>query len=191
MHSNNDFYDKGIFNADKAKEAYFKMMKQFNFPIPKSFEGDDFWAIDFGLGDFIHAGMAGVFWINENHKQGGYLGHEIFLLPGQMIVEHAHAACSDCPPKRESWLVRHGSIYSFSVRDKALGFPKGVNIPESQKPSTTVNSAFLIEQGGVDTLNEAEAKHFMMAGPEGAIVTEFGTFHNNEGLRFSNSKVKF
>lgn len=191
MHTNEEFYNNGEFDASKAKQAYLAMMERFGYPVFESFKGDDLWAIDFSLGDFVHAGMAGIFWSNENHDGGGYLGHEIFLLPGQMIVEHAHVACSTCPPKRESWLVRHGSIYSFSVQDTPKGFPEGVEIPTSQQESATVNSAILVEAGGIDALNEAEAKHFMMAGPEGAIVTEFGTFHDNEGLRFSNPKVKF
>jgi hypothetical protein len=189
--NNQDFYTNGTFDAEKAKQAYFDLMNHFNYPIFKQFKGDDFWAIDFALGDFVNAGMGGIFWTNENHEGGGYLGHEIFLLPGQMIVEHAHVECDTCPPKRESWLVRHGSIYSFSVQDTPKGFPEGVEIPASQKPTATVNSAILVPAGGIDHLNKAKAKHFMMAGPEGAIVTEFGTFHDNAGLRFSNPKVKF
>jgi len=189
--NNQDFYTNGTFDAAKAKQAYFDLMKHFGYPTFDQFKGDDLWAIDFALGDFVNAGMGGIFWANENHKDGGYLGHEIFLLPGQMIVEHSHVACDTCPPKRESWLVRHGSAYSFSVQDSAKGFPEGVKIPASQKDSSTVNSAILVPTGGIDHLNKAEAKHFMMAGPEGAIVTEFGTFHDNAGLRFSNPKVKF
>jgi len=189
--TNKDFYTNGKFDGAKAKQAYFDLMKHFGYEPFDQFKGDDLWAIDFALGDFVNAGMGGIFWANENHDSGGYLGHEIFLLPGQMIVEHAHVKCDTCPPKRESWLVRHGSIYSFSVQDKPKGLPKGVEIPASQKDTATVNSAILVPRGGIDHLNKAEAKHFMMAGPEGAIVTEFGTFHDNAGLRFSNPKVKF
>ena len=189
--TNKDFYNNGEFDGAKGKQAYFDMMKRFGYPIMESFKGERLWAIDFGLGDFTNAGMGGVFWINENHEKGGYLGHEIFLLPGQMIVEHAHVNWKTCPPKRESWLIRHGSVYSFSVQDKPKGFPKGVEVPKSQKEFLTCNSAILVPEGGVDTLNKGEAKHFIMAGPEGAIVTEFATFHDNEALRFSNPNVKF
>ncbi|MBT8036999.1 MAG: hypothetical protein KJO21_05595 [Verrucomicrobiae bacterium] len=191
MHTNKDFYKGNEFDASQGKQAYLDLMKRFGYPILESFKGEQLWAIDFGLGDFTHAGMGGVFWVNENHEGGGYLGHEIFLLPGQMIVEHSHVNCQTCPPKRESWLVRHGSIYSFSVQDQPKGFPKGIEIPQSQRESATCNSAILVPQGGTDTLNKDEAKHFIMAGPEGAIVTEFATFHDNDALRFSNPNVKF
>ena len=43
----------------------------------------------------------------------------------------------------------------------------------------------------MDALNRETAKHFMLAGPEGAIVTEYATFHDNDGLRFTNPDVKF
>ncbi|MGE5611671.1 MAG: hypothetical protein ACM359_20655, partial [Bacillota bacterium] len=86
---NEDFYKDGKFQADKAKEAYFAMMKRFGYPIPQSLK-EGMWATDFSLGDFAHAGMAGIFWYND--KDTSVFAHEIFLLPGQMIVEHAHVA---------------------------------------------------------------------------------------------------
>ena len=191
-YENKDFYKDGKFDAAKAKQAYYALMKRFNYPIYPALKTDQFWAVDFSLGDFVNVGMGGVFWANFNHKGGGYLGHDIFLLPGQMIVEHSHSKVPGiCPPKRESWLIRNGSVYSFSVKDKPTGFPEGVKIPESQKGFTTVNSCRLVKAGEVDTMNGDCKKHFIMAGPEGAIVTEFATFHSNDGLRFTNPKVKF
>lgn len=195
---NSEFYKNGKFDSVKAKEAYFDLMRSFNYPIYDCFKGDDLWCIDFGLGDFVNVGMGGIFWVNRNfpatdkYPQGGYLGHDIFLLPGQMIVEHRHEAVDGvCPPKRESWLVRHGSVYSFSQQKKATPFPDGVKIPESQKGKTTVNSCKLVKEGEVDHLGADCMNHFIMAGPKGAIVTEFATFHSNDGLRFTNPKVKF
>lgn len=192
--SNAEFYNDGVFDGEKGKQAYLDLMKKFNYPIFESFYTDELWAIDFGLGDFTGAGMGGVFWVNENHEGGGYLGHEIFLLPGQMIVEHGHETVDGvCPPKRESWLVRHGSVYSFSIQDDSAGIPDEVmaQIPESQKEHITVNSCKLVKAGETDTLATACSKHFIMAGPEGAIVTEFATFHDNDGLRFTNPNVAF
>jgi hypothetical protein len=40
-------------------------------------------------------------------------------------------------------------------------------------------------------LNRVGAKHFMIAGPQGAIVSEYATFHDGDGLRFTNPNVKF
>lgn len=48
----------------------------------------DIWFTDFGLGDFENVGMGGIFWVND--PEYGYFAHAIYLLPGQMIPEHAH-----------------------------------------------------------------------------------------------------
>ena len=43
--------------------------------------------------------------------------------------------------------------------------------------------------GDVLRLKELGTFHFMMAGPEGAIVDEWACFHDNAGLRFTNTKA--
>ena len=82
--TNAKFYlEDGSFDVRAAKQAYYQMMEFYNYPIPERLRGDDFWTLDFGLGQFDEVGMAGIFWIN-NHDHD-YLGHEIFLRPGPMI----------------------------------------------------------------------------------------------------------
>jgi D-lyxose ketol-isomerase len=184
---NADYYDAGgKFQADKAKEAYFAMMTRFGYPIPANLR-QNMWVTDFGLGDFARVGMAGIFWYND--KATGVFGHEIYLLPGQMIVEHGHEAAGDVKAKREAWHVRHGSIHTLGEGQPAGPCP--VALPESQAKHITVKNWKLVREGELDDLKRATAKHFMIAGPQGAIVTEYGTFHDNAGLRFTNPKVKF
>ena len=109
-----DFYDaSGKFLVDKAKAAYFDMMDTLPLPDPRQLR-KEMWVLDFGLNDFVHVGMAGIFWLNR--KDYGYFGHEIFLLPGQMIAEHAHVETKQGPAKMESWHVRHGMIYTLRRR---------------------------------------------------------------------------
>ena len=190
--TNDDFYVDGQFQESQAKQAYFEMMEHFHYPIYESFKGEQMWCPDFDLGDFAHVGMAGVFWMNHNHQGGGYLGHEIMLLPGQMIVEHSHVAVEGvCPAKREGWLIRHGAAYNFSTEEVPTGFIEGVDIPESQKPYVTVNSCKLLQAGEMDQLNVPESSHFLMAGPQGAIITEFATFHTNDALHFTHPTLEF
>jgi len=184
---NSDFYDAdGQFLGDKAAEAYYAMMESFNYPVTDKLRSE-MWAIDFGLGDFVNVGMAGIFWVNDpEHK---YFGHEIFLLPGQMIVEHSHVQAGDVSPKMESWQVRNGMIYTFGEGDETVPCP--VQTPASQADFITAKYVKKVEIGEIDTLNRPEAWHFMIGGPEGAIVTEYATFHDNDGLRFTNPNVKF
>jgi D-lyxose ketol-isomerase len=186
--SNKTFYKAdGTLDPVKAKHAYYEMMKKFDYPVYPKLKTDDFWAIDFGLGDFVNVGMAGIFWCND--KKDGYFGHEIYLLPGQMIVEHAHVQTPDAKPKMEAWQVRHGSVYVFGEGEEAKPCP--IELPESQAKFITVKNCKLLKAGEIAALNRPEAKHFMIAGPEGAIVTEYATYHDNAGLRFTNPGVKF
>ncbi len=192
------YYKDGAFDTAAAKQAYFAMFERFGFPVFPAFKGDDnfFWVLDFGMGQFEKCGMGGVIYVNE--KAEGYFVHDIFLLPNQAIAEHRHLTTqeADGTPircKMESWLVRHGWVYGFSE----VGEPNLDQYPEAK--------AMLIEQqvehlksvhvekweadGVAHKLPQDETWHFMLAGPEGAIVTEVATYHDNAGLRFSIPEV--
>jgi len=183
---NSDFYDaQGKFLADKAKEAYFAMFARFGYPNPKA-QQDLMWVLDFGLGDFLHAGMGGILWVNN--KEYSYFGHEIYLLPGQQIPEHKHVKTPDAPAKMEAWHVRYGQIHCFGEGPETKPLP--VVLPASQEPFRTVKHAKLVLPGEVYALNRPEAFHFMIAGPEGAIVSEYATYHDGKALRFANPNAK-
>ena len=145
------------------------------------------WILDFGLSDFVNVGMAGIFW--HNSKENKFFGHEIFLLPGQMIVEHAHARLPEVEPKMEAWHVRHGWVYTLGEGEPTD--PAPMPLPKSQEEHITVKHFTKVMPGEVDYLKRAESKHFMIAGPEGAIVSEYATYHDNDALRFTNPNVKF
>ena len=185
-YQNQDFYQDGKFQVDKAKQAYFGMMAAHGYPVP-DFLRTNMWATDFGLGDFVNVGMAGIFWIND--EKHGYFAHEIYLLPGQMIVEHGHAATPKGQAKMESWHVRHGSIRTFGEEGDPL--PADVRLPASQEKFITVKKCYEMFPGEIRSLNRVTAKHFMMGGSQGAIVSEYATFHDGDGLRFTNPGVKF
>jgi len=185
-YKNEDFYQNGKFQVDKAKKAYFDMMDAYGYPVPE-FLRTNMWATDFGLGDFVNVGMAGIFWINS--QESGYFAHEIFLLPHQMIVEHAHEATAKGKAKMESWHVRNGSIYTLGEEGGPM--PPEVKLPKSQEKFITVTKCAELNPGDIRTLNRVGAKHFMMGGSGGAIVSEYATFHDGDGLRFTNPGVKF
>jgi len=185
-YKNEDFYQDGKFQVEKAKQAYFGMMAAHGYPVPESLR-TNMWATDFALDDFVKVGMAGIFWINS--QESGYFAHEIYLLPGQMIVEHGHEPTAKGRAKMESWHVRYGSIYTMGEEGGPL--PPELKLAKSQEKFITVSKCKVLRAGEIGTLNRVGAKHFMVAGPEGAIVTEYGTFHDNDGLRFTNPKVKF
>ncbi len=181
-----EFYaEDGTLLEDKAREAYYDMFRRFGYPISQKIK-DEMWLLDFQLGDFARVGMAGIFWLNR--QDYGYFGHEIFLLPGQMIPEHCHLETDKGPAKMESWQVRQGKIYTFGEGEPTADLLN--KIPPSQRDVVKSKHCTPLELDELADLNRLTAWHFMVAGPEGALVTEYGTFHDMDGLRFSNPKAK-
>jgi len=174
----------GTFMEDKARAAYYDMFRRFGYPISDRLR-KEMWILDFGLGDFAHVGMAGIFWLNR--EDYNYFGHEIYLLPGQMIAEHKHLATDKGDPKMESWQPRRGMIYTFGEGEPTPAFLD--KIPASQRDLVKSRNCRPLQIDEVGDLNRLTAWHFMVAGPEGALVTEYGTFHDMDGLRFSNPQA--
>ena len=184
---NEDFYDAdGKFNAEAAKKAYYEMMDFFGYPIVDRLKTADFWALDFGLGKFLEAGMAGIFWVNNKHDN--YFGHEIYLLPGQAIPEHKHVK-TDVPCKMEGWQPRYGMIYIYGEAGEATP-DVASRMPSTHGPFTNCKWEKVLRPGEVAGLGKPEEWHFMKAGPQGAIVTEYATYHDGAGLRFANPKAR-
>lgn len=189
-YANADFYKDGVFQPEAAKKAYFDMMERHGYNMHIEYAkkwASDFWVTDFGLGDFVNVGMGGVFWVNL--QEYNYFAHEIYLLPGQMIVEHSHLATDKGKAKMESWHPRHGNIYCMGETGGEL--PDGVVLPKSQEKYISVKKCTEVAAGDILTLNRLTAKHFMMGGPSGAIVSEYATFQDGAGLSFTNPNVKF
>ena len=179
---NEFFYDAdGKFLPERAKEAMYEMFKFYNYPIVPLLKSDDFWVLDFGLGDFANCGMGGIFWVNI--EKYSYFGHEIYLLPGQMIPEHHHIR-TEFPPKMESWQVRHGSAYNFGEGEVPNATPK--EIPASQRGKTHCTQCEFLVEGDIRHLEVEESWHFLMGGENGAIITEYATYHDGAGVKFSN-----
>lgn len=160
------------------------MFEYYNYPVDQWLLNHMF-ITDFGLGDFANVGMAGVFWVNK--EKDAYFGHEIYLLPGQMIAEHRHEKTAH-PAKMESWHVRHGLAYNFGVEGIQENMPE---VPASQKGFITSDKYVKTERGNIASLNIAESSHFMLAGNEGCIVTEYANYHDGAGLKFTNPNVVF
>lgn len=186
-YTNADFYKDGAFQQEVAKKAFLEMFEYYHYPMTPFLE-QNIWFVDFGLGDFENCGMGGVFWVNDSVN--GYFSHDIYLLPGQMIPEHKHVA-TKFPAKMESWMVADGWCYNFSEVGEPT--PDTPAIPASQQ-ATTISKNFVKQgvDGGVVNLSDKGVGtfHFLMAGPEGAIVHEYANYHDGEGLRFSNTKAK-
>jgi len=188
MPKNEDFYtSSGEFDVHAAKNAYYEMMEAYGHPIADRLRGEEFWTLDFGLGKFTEVGMAGIFWVNN--KEFDYFGHEIYLLPGQMIPEHRHVKTPEARPKMEAWHVRHGWVYIYGEGEPTAGVE--VRVPPTHKDCCVARTEQKLTLGEVGMLAGPEQWHWMLAGPEGGIVTEYASYHDGNGLRFSHPDVKF
>ena len=186
---NEHFYKDGKFDEAVAKEAYAELFRFHRYSLAQSvLSSKDFWILEFGLDDFSNVGMAGIFFVND--KEHNYFGHEIYLLPGQMIAQHYHVAAENMAPKHELWQVRHGQIWTLAEGGTKADLPEGLVLPKSQEDTITCFKARKLEVGDIEKLNKLEEPHFMIAGPQGAIVTEYASYHSGEGLKFTNPKVK-
>lgn len=212
------YYQGTTFDAEAAKLAYFAMMERFGYPIPDILRSDEFWVCDFLQGDFTRVGMGGIFWINDKGNYGtkgggqyngdykdqnyGYLGHEIYLLPGQVLPEHRHAGGHEgYGPKMEGWQVRYGEVQFFGEYKRAGDETLISDMPEAERPygygEDWFKSKYVVKRtakaGGIYTLEDPESWHFQRAGAQGAIITEYATYHNHvgfsqPGMEFDSSK---
>ncbi|MEI6807478.1 MAG: hypothetical protein WCN95_02060 [bacterium] len=212
------FYNAdGSFSGAAAKKAYFELMRAHRYPVSKLLETDQFWVCDFTQGDFTKLGMGGIFWINAKGQYSeagakaydgafkaasyGYLGHEIYLLPGQMLPEHRHVGGTEgFGPKMEGWHVRYGSAQFFGEHKSAAGETAISEMPVAERPwgygQNWFKSKYVVTRtaGELYSQENPEAWHFFRAGPEGVIVSEYATYHNQvefskPGMAFKNTEA--
>lgn len=188
-YDNSFFYKNGKFDQGAGKQAFRELLEYHSYSLPDVIDDSRFWVEDFGLNDFANVGMGGIFWLND--KEHGYFGHEIFLLPCQMIPEHAHEPADGMPAKHEYWQVRNGSIYNFSQGGSQNDpMPKDMALPKSQLDANAITCFKWQELTAKTGIGKGEAVltgigdwHFMMGGSKGAIVTEYACYHAPEGLK--------
>lgn len=116
-YTNADFYKDGKFDQEVALKAMKDMFEFYGVPFT-DLMAKDIWVTDFGLGDFENVGMGGIFWIND--AEHGYFAHAIYLLPGQMIPEHAHVKLNSRLNMNHGWLKRDGFTTSQKLVMKLL-----------------------------------------------------------------------
>jgi len=185
---NADFYDSaGKFNADAGKEAYLALMRHHGYPVFPGLK-EKLWVSDYGLGQFTKLGLCACMFMNN--EQDRYMLMDLYLLPGQMLPEHWHLETPKNPAKLEGWLVRHGLSHIVGEGTPNLG-PDCI-IPACHMNGTaTVNHETVARPGDFVSLVRVTSRHWQLAGPEGAIITEVANVHDGSGVRHSDPKIVF
>ncbi|GAG90727.1 unnamed protein product [marine sediment metagenome] len=187
---NEDFYNNGEFNIEAAKDALVELMRHHHYPV---FDGvrDQLWISDYGIGEYASVGLGALLFFNHDAEDPGdrFMLLDIYLLPNQMLPEHYHVKSEKARPKMEAWIVRHGMAEIVGEGEPTSGLKQ--RIPESQREHCTVWNAVKCEPGDKVELNRATARHWQLAGPEGAILSEVANFHDNDAVRHSNPNLVF
>ena len=185
---NESFYDAdGKFSEDAAKDAYITMMKYHGYPV---FDGikENLWVSDYGTGQFAKLGLGANSFVNNETDR--YMVMDLFLLPNQMLPEHYHLKTDKNPAKMEGWLVRHGLSYVYGEGEPNKS--ASVVVPKCHMNGTvTVEHEVILKPGQFTPLNRETARHWQFGGPEGAIITEVATVHDNDGVRHSDPELRF
>jgi len=183
---NEQLYDAdGKFVEGKAKDAILALCKHHGYPVfPRLRE--NLWVSDYGVGQFTKLGLAAHLFVNnEEHR---YMLLDLFLLPNQMLPEHWHLGGEGNPPKLEGWLVRWGLSHIVGVGEPNLG--EGVVVPKCHwGGKVTTEHEVVAKPGMFVPLAEAESRHWQLAGPEGAIITEVANVHTNLAVRHSDPAI--
>ncbi len=185
--NNADFYGKdGKFILEKGKEAYIALMEYHGYPVTENIR-EGLWVSDYGKGQFTKLGLGAIGYLNEH--EGCYLGQDLFLLPNQMLPEHHHMKTDAGPAKLEGWYVRCGISYVYG-EGKETKDMKAV-IPAFEKKYVSVKHETILKPGESAVLKRKTARHWQFGGPEGAILTECGSFHDNKGVGHSDTTLVF
>jgi len=183
---NASFYGAdGKFDVEKGKDAIMALMKHHGYPV---FPGmrEKIWVSDYGTGQFTKLGLAAYLFMNN--EDDNYMLMDLFLLPGQMLPEHWHLNGEKNPAKREGWLVRWGLSHIVGAGEANLG--KDVVVPNCHmNGETTTKHEVVAGPGTFVPLAKVYTRHWQLAGPEGAIITEVANVHTNDAVRHSDQKI--
>lgn len=123
---------------------------------------------DFGLGDLERTGLEIVTYVNTSRV----CAKELVMFPHQTCPEHRHPPFEGSPGKEETFRVRAGTVYLYTV-----GPPTphpACTPPQPADGRYTVWHEIVLRPGDQQTL-PPDTPHWFQAGPEGAVVSEFST----------------
>ena len=186
--NNADFYNAdGAFDVEKGKDAIITLMKYHGYPIFPDIR-EKLWVSDYGTGEFLKLGLAANMFVNN--EEARYMVMDLFLLPNQMLPEHWHLKTDKNPAKNEGWVVRHGISYVYGEGEPTR--PMKAVVPKCHMNGTvTVEHEVILKPGQFTPLVRVGSRHWQFGGPEGAIITEVATVHDDSGVRHSETNLVF
>jgi len=138
---------------------------------------------DLGLGRFDEVGLTLLTYVTTERV----CAKELVLLPYQLFPEHRHPAIGGEPGKEETFRCRWGRVHLMVDRPDAPT-PPPPDHPYLRDGHVTAAHHVVLEPGEQYTL-EPDVLHWFMAGPEGAVVSEFSTRSRDAFDVFTDPRV--
>jgi D-lyxose ketol-isomerase len=164
----------------QAQHRAAEMIRDAGIPVrPEEFEKIE--VADFGL-ENLEAEGAQILTLFATERIAGKV---IVLLPGQSLPEHWHGPVGDDPGKQEVLRVAAGSCCCVRPGGNSLRF---ATIPEGKQDAYTCRQETVMRQGDQLVL-EPGTKHWLQAGPQGAVVYSFSTCARDALDEFTDPQV--
>lgn len=138
---------------------------------------------DFGLSRLAEMGLVIFNYVNTARV----CSRELVLFPTQVLPEHKHPPFDDSPGKEETFRCRWGRALLY-IPGPAAANPLG-KPPADKKAFFTVWHEIVLNPGDQFTMTP-NTLHWLQAGPEGAILSEFSTSSRDEFDVFSDPEIK-
>jgi len=138
---------------------------------------------DLGLGRFDEVGLTLLTYVNTERV----CAKELVLLPRQLCPEHRHPAIGGEPGKEETFRCRWGRVH-LVVDRPAASTPPLPDHPYLRSGHVTAAHHVVLEPGE-QYMIEPDLLHWFMAGPEGAVVSEFSTRSRDAFDVFTDPRV--
>lgn len=139
--------------------------------------------IDFGLGRFETEGLGIVVYVNNPR----YCAKELVLWPNQACPQHRHPPVGDDPGKTETFRCRSGECYLY-LDGPATASPAR-SAPVGQEKHYAAGREIVLRPGGQFTI-PPNTWHWFIAGPAGAVVSEFSSTSRDEADVFADPAIR-
>lgn len=142
-------------------------------------ERDKIEIADFGLNELERQGLEILTYVNTDRC----CAKELVMFPNQACPEHFHPPVEGDPGKEETFRCRWGEVFLY------LDGPASPSI-QTEPPTEwyTVRQEVHLKPGDQYTLHPG-LKHWFIAGPEGAVVSEFSTKSRDEVDVFTDPNI--
>ncbi|MFM2091268.1 MAG: hypothetical protein RLZZ127_1757 [Planctomycetota bacterium] len=142
---------------------------------------------DFGLDRYAEYGLAIHVYVNTDRC----CAKELVMTPGQICPEHRHPPVDGDPGKEETFRVRQGEVFLYLPGHKQDGAEKAAalaRVPADKHAAHTMYKCVHLKPGEQYTL-KPNTPHWFVAGPQGAIVSEFSTKSRDEVDVFTDTAI--